>query len=228
MDDDLTRLEAMLRAKAAEVPYVQAAPASVFARGRRRVARTTLALFTAGALVVIGASAGLGAFRDADRVVPGSSSPSAATPSTTSCTSADLRATAALDGAAGSVVGSIELTNAGAGTCTLSGRPRLTLTSPTQGPLSPAVSEVLAQWQVDGTQAPAGWPVVTLRPGAVASIRVRWSNPCPQLTSPVVWHVHPGDGGGGLEVAGAEAIPSCLGSGQPSTLDVGPFEPRIG
>ena len=123
MDDDLTRLEAMLRAKAAEVPYVQAAPASVFARARRRVARTTLALVVAGALVVIGASAGLGALRDAGRVVPGSSSPSTATPSVTSCTSADLRATAALDGAAGSVVGSIELTNVGAGTCTLSGRP---------------------------------------------------------------------------------------------------------
>ncbi len=126
------------------------------------------------------------------------------------------------------MVGSIELTNAGAGTCTLSGRPRLTLTSPSQGPLSPDVDEVPAQWQVDGTKAPAGWPVVTLRPDAVASIRVRWSNACPQLTSPVVWHVDLGDGGGGLDVTGAEAIPPCLGSGEPSTLEVGPFEPRIG
>ena len=104
----------------------------------------------------------------------------------------------------------------------------LTLTSPTQGALSPDVSEVPAQWQVDGAQAPAGWPVVTL--GPVPSPRSECGGPTRvrSSTAPVIWHVDPGDGGGGLEAAGAEAIPPCLGSGQPSTLDVGPLEPGIG
>lgn len=227
MDDDLTRLEAMLRAKAGEVPSALTAPPPMVARARRRVVLTSLSLVAAGALIVVGATAGLGAIRDSGRAVP-EAPPSTGTPSVTSCTSGDLRATAALDGAAGSVVGSIDLTNGGTGTCTLSGRPHLTLTSPIQGALSPDVAEVPAQWQVDGASAPPGWPLVTLRPGAAASVRVRWSNACPQLTQPVTWHLDLGDGGAGLDVTGAEATPPCLGSGQPSILEVGPFEPRVG
>jgi len=229
MDDELSKLEEVLRVKAAEVPYLQAAVPKVMARARRRIARNAVSSVVAAALIVLGASAalaGIGAFRGPHEVIPGSSGPPTAALGT-SCTAANLRAATSIDGAAGSVVGSIDLTNAGAATCTLSGRPTLSL-STLGTPLSPHTTEVPPQWQVDATAAPTGWPVVTLRPGAVSSIRVRWSNACPQLSSPVVWHVDLGGDAGGLDATGAALNPSCLGSAEPSTLEVGPFEPGTG
>jgi hypothetical protein len=229
MDDDLRKLEQALRAKAAEVPYVQDVPPTLLRRARGRIARNAVTSVVAVALIVGGASAalaGIGALGRPDHSIPGSSGAPTVAPAA-SCAAVDLRADGALDGAAGSVVGSIDLTNLGTTTCTLTGRSTLTLTSGGHD-LVPTVSEVPAQWQVDGVRAPQAWPVVTLTPGAKASIRVRWSNACPQLSSPVVWHVDLGGTAGGLDATGTEATPPCLGGGEPSTLEVGPFEPQIG
>lgn len=229
MDDDMSKLEDVLRAKAAEIPYLQSVPPKVMARARRRMARNVLSSVVAVALVVLGASAalgGIGALRGPREVVPGSSGHPTVAPGS-SCAAANLRAATAIDGAAGSVVGSVELTNAGAATCTVSGRPTLSLSTLGHALTARAI-EVPPQWRVDGTAAPAGWPIVTLRPGGVASIRVRWSNACPQVSSPVVWHVDLGGGAGGLDATGAALNPSCLGSAEPSSLEVGPFEPGAG
>jgi Protein of unknown function (DUF4232) len=232
MNEDLDRLERELRDRAAQVPYLQEAPRTMLARARHRLARNALASFAAVGLIVVGASAGLGALRSSG-VGPASHAPThspAPAPSTTSCRAADLRAKAALGGAAGSVIGTIDLTNDGATTCTLTGRPTVTLSASSGQGLSVQVVNAVAQWQADAKPTPAGWPVVSLHPGSTAAIRVRWSNACPQLSNPASWRVELGDGGGTLDVSGADTTypPPCNGSAEPSTLEVGPFEPGAG
>jgi hypothetical protein len=227
MDDDLTRLEQVLRDRAAEVPYQQEAPAKLLARARRRMARNALSSFVVVGVLVVGAStglAGLGALRGPDQVTPGSSSGThSPAPAGSDCTAEDLRATSALDGAAGSVVGSVQLTNLSTRTCTLNGRPTVSPFDPQDRGLAVDVVEVQPQWQVDGTPMPESWPVVRLDPGDVGSIRIRWGNACPQLSGPARLSMDLGDGKGALDVSAS--APPCLGSGEPSTLEVGPFEP---
>jgi hypothetical protein len=236
MNDDLTKLENVLRDRAAEVPYLQEVPRKMLVRARRRVVRNALSSIVAAGLFVAGVSAGLaslGTLRSANRVIPEGSPgvhSSAPASSTASCIAADLRATAALGGAAGSEVGSIDLTNLSGGTCTLSGRPILALFTSAGHEVSVHVVDVVPQWQANGASPPHGWPVVSLRPGAAAAIRVRWTNACPQLADPALWSVDLGDGSGRLDVFGADTVypPPCNGAGEPSTLEVGPFEPSAG
>ncbi len=220
MDDDLTTLEQVLRDRGAEVPHLQQAPPRMLVRARRRVVRNAVASAVAAGIVIVGASAGLAGLRASSSGLGGPTP----TPST-SCTAGDLQAAANLDGAAGSLVGSIDVTNHGDRTCTLEGRPSVTLAGPSGALLSLEVHPDDARWQVDRTPRPAGWPVVTLPPGSVASIRIDLSNVCPQLDGPPRWTIDLTDGRGSLEVAGADSIPTCNGAAEPSTLSVGPFEP---
>lgn len=229
MSEDRTYLEQLLRDRAAEVPHRQEVPGAMLGRARRRVARNAIASVLAVGLVVAGASAGLAslsALRGPAHGRPGGS-PSTSAPSTLACRAGDLRATGALGGAAGSVVGSIRLTNFSSRTCTLQGRPTVHLFTSASRPLLPQIDPVPPQWKVDRRAAPKGWPVVTLRPGAVAAIRISWSNECPQLSSPALWKVQLAGGRGSLDVFGADGTfpPPCNGPGEPSILEVGPFEP---
>lgn len=230
-NDDLTILERMLRDRAAEVSYLQEPPPKMLVRARRRVARNALSSVAIAGLFVVGILAGIGSLRalPTPSVIPGGPTPTPG-PQDPSCIATDLRATAALQGAAGSVLGSIDLTNLGATRCTLTGRPILTLSSSAGHLVSVQVVGVAPQWNVDGASAPQGWPVVGLSPGSAGSVRVRWTNACPQLTGPVLWTVDLGNGGGMLDVSGTDATypPPCSGPSEPSTLEVGPFEPRTG
>jgi Protein of unknown function (DUF4232) len=230
MDDDQSKLEQVLRERAAQVPHLQEAPPTLLARARRRVARNALSSIVVIGLVVAGASGilGMGALRGSN-VTPASTGNSPTPAATTAgCTAADLHATANLDGAMGSVVGSVDLKNVGTTTCTLTGRGTVTLVGSSGSALPVQMVNVIPQWQADAKSAPAGWPVVSLSPGSAAAIRVSWSNECPQLSNPVAWSVELEDGGGSLDVAGAEAYPPCNGSAEPSRLQVGPFEPAAG
>ena len=222
MDDDLTTLEQVLRDRGAQVPHLQEAPPRMLARARRRVVRNAVTSVVAAGLIIVGASAGLAGLRASSSGLGGSPTPS---PATSACTAGELQATANLDGAAGSLVGSIDVTNHGDRTCTLEGHPSVTLTDPSGSLLSLEVQPVDARWQVDQAPRPAGWPVVTLRPGSVASIRIRVSNVCPQLEEAPRWTIDLTEGRGSLDVAGADATPTCNGAAEPSTLEVGPFEP---
>lgn len=228
MNDDLMKLEGVFRERAAEVPYLQEVPRGMLVRARRRVVRNALSAVVAVGVVAVAASAGLASLRAQGSDVPGHF-PTLA-PSTPSCVAAELRATAALEGAAGSVLGSIDVANTGAETCTLEGRPILRLVSPADHELPLDVVAVEPQWQADGASPPIGWPVVRLRPGSAAAIRVRWTNPCPDLANPALWSVELTGGRGTLDVLDADATspPSCLGPTEPSTLEVGPFEPTAG
>jgi hypothetical protein len=235
MNDGLTMLEHVLRERAAEVPHLQEVPSEMLSRARRRIARNALASVVAAGLIVVGAStglAGLGALRGPNGVVPegpgGHSSPPPAA-SSGSCDAADLRADASLEGAAGSVLGTIEVTNLTRRTCTLEGRPLVTLFSSPGHDVEVRVVPVEPQWKADEASAPPGWPVVSLRRGSAAAIRVQWTNPCPQLTDSALWKVDLGDRRGALDVLGAAtSTPPCNGPSTPSTLEVGPYEPIAG
>ena len=222
MDDDLTTLEQVLRDRAAEVPHLQEAPTRMLVRARRRVVRNAVTSAVAAGLIIVGASAGLAGLRASSSGLGGSPTP---TPSTSACIAADLQASATLQGAAGSLEGSIDVTNHGDRTCTLEGRPSVTLAGPSGSQLSLEVQPVEAQWQADQTARPTGWPVVVLRPGSAAAIRIRLSNLCQQLDGAPLWTIDLTDGKGSLDVADAESIPTCVGAAEPSRLEVGPFEP---
>jgi Protein of unknown function (DUF4232) len=230
MNDDLTKLEHMLRDRAAEIPHVQEARPKMLARARRRVVRNGLTTVLAVGLIVAGASAGLGALRGPSdggpAVTPTVHSPTPA-PSTRACTAADLGAKAALGGAAGSVVGFVDLTNLSASTCTLTGRPVLTITNSAGQSVPVSVNAVEPQWQVNGASPPHGWPVVRLQPRSVAEIRVAWANACPQLAGPARWNIGLKGGDATVQEVGSvvSSPPPCNGPSQPSDLQVGPFEP---
>jgi Domain of unknown function (DUF4232) len=230
MDDDLRQLDGVLRDRAAEVPQVQDVPPAMVARARRRVARNAVVFVLGAAVIVVGASAGLatlGAQHGPGVAIPGDSGSSAAS---TACAAPDLRAGVSLGGAMGSVEGAIRLTNVGGATCTLSGRPTVSIFSSQGDEVALQVTASEPQWQADRAPEPAGWPVVSLQPGSAASVRVRWSNACPQLSGQASWKLDLGNGGGTLDAAGADAslVPPCNGASEPSTLEVGPFEPRAG
>jgi len=219
--DDLHRLKELLDERAAEVPSAQRAPRRTLARARRRLARNALAGVLAVGLIVAGTSAALGnlgALHSTTR--PGASH----TPGSSGvCMARDLRATPALQGATGSVLGGILVMNTSEEACTLSGRPQIGIFSATGSPVPVQLSDVEPQWRADAAPRPAGWPVVRLRPGAEASIRFRWTNACPQLTGSarirVDLHGEP------IPVRGTAFPPPCNGPGYPSNLEIGPFEP---
>jgi hypothetical protein len=229
MDDDLNQLEQVLRDRAAEVPHVQDVPPTMLMRARRRVARNAVASVLGALLIVAGASAGfanLGVLHRSDAAVSGGS----VVPPSTRCAASDLHGKVSLDGAMGSVEGSIDLTNVGGATCTLTGRPAVSIWNSQGQAVALQVTASEAQWKADAAPEPQGWPVVSLRPGSAASVHVRWSNACPQLSGPVSWKIDLGNGAGTLDASSADAIlvPPCNGPTEPSTLAVGPFEPSAG
>lgn len=228
MDDDLNQLEQVLRDRAAEVPHVQDVPPTILMRARRRVARNAVASVLGAVLIVAGASVGLANLHGSGVAIP--ESPPTVAPTSTGCAASDLKGKVSLEGAMGSVEGSIDLTNVGGATCTLTGRPAVSISDAQGNEVRVQVTESEPQWKANAAPQPQGWPVVTLHPGSAASVRVRWSNACPQLSGPVSWKIDLGNGAGTLDPSSADAsfVPPCNGPTEPSTLEVGPFEPSAG
>jgi hypothetical protein len=132
-----------------------------------------------------------------------------------------------MEGAAGSREGAVQLTNLSDQTCTVEGTPTIELSEEGGDSITSGVefSSGPPGWKVDGSPEPDGWPTVTLDPGDAASMRVRWSNWCPQGRPAPLWRIElPG---GTVDVMGLDAAapPPCNGEDQPSTIEVGPFEP---
>jgi hypothetical protein len=248
MNNENDELRRLLRERADRLPTQPELPPALLGRVRRRMARNAVAVVAVVGLLMVGAVSGVRAFAPKHHLTPvGQPTPTATahrhhspspTPSpspspssspssqVSSCPGGQLRATAELTGAAGSVVGALDVTNFGSTTCTLQGRPKIALSDWQDHPLQVQQVPVPPMWEADGASPPPGWPVVTLRPGAVAQIRVAWSNLCPQNNHPALWRVT--IGGQTIDVFGADGTspPPCNGAGQPSTLQVGPFEPQ--
>lgn len=234
----------MLRRKADEVPRRRAVPESLTRRVRFRMARNAAAVGIMVVLVGAGTFVGARALNGPGSPKPippastrtGERTPSAPTPassstspaSLTACTSGQLRAVGTFEGAAGSREGAISLTNFSDVTCTLQGQPTITLLDQNLKPILSGVvfSAAPAGWEVNASPAPPGWPVVTLAPGDAASVRIRWGNWCPDGRSAPLWRIGiPGSGSVDVNGFDAAAPPSCNGQGQPSTVEIGPFEP---
>jgi len=250
MSNESDELRRLLRERADGLPTQPELPPAVLGRVRRRLARNAVAVVAIVGLLMVGAVSGVRAFAPEHHLTPvGQPTPTATpsphqapspTPSPTpspspssspsslvsSCPGGQLRATASLGGAAGSVVGALDVTNLGSTTCTLQGRPSIALSDWQDHPLQVEQVPVPPMWKADGASPPPGWPVVTLRPGGVAQIRVAWSNLCPQNDHPALWRMT--IGGQTIDVFGADGTspPPCNGASQPSTLQVGPFEPQ--
>jgi hypothetical protein len=235
MNDIRDDLHELLQRKADQVPLHRDVPPSLVGRARRRIAVNALGTGLIVVLLAGGAIAGLRSFGTAtvDRpagVPTASSAPGTPTSTIPACSSGSLRAVGSMDGAAGSREGSISLTNFSDATCTLQGRPTITLMN---GNLKPITSGVVFSksppgWRANGSPKPAGWPVVTIRRGASASIRIRWTNWC-RSRAPL-WRLGI-SGGGTIDVVnGLDAVspPPCNGPGLPSTIEEGPFEPGSG
>jgi hypothetical protein len=234
MNDDVTEL---LRRRAAQVPPHREVPASMTGRVRRRVAMNALAVSVAAVLVGGIAVAGLRTLAPATNDIPRGQPETSASQQTSSgsagasCTSAQLQAAASMEGAAGSREGVIVFTNSSSETCALEGRPTITLLDQNGQPTTSGVTFSPSEpgWSVNGLHQPVGWPVVTLTPAGAASVRISWSNWCPEGTAVPVWHLGI-SGGGTVAVTGLDATgaPPCNGQSEPSTIEEGPFEPGTG
>jgi hypothetical protein len=240
-------LRELLRAKADEIAPHEEVPRGFTRRARRRIARNVAVVAATVVVVVAGAFTGVQALDAPDpngtirpATTPSLSvtpSPSATepspqqTPSESSapeCASSQLRAVGALEGAAGSREGAISLSNLSDQACTLQGTPTIAVFDDNLQPITTGVEfdPSPAGWVVDGSPTPPGWPVVTLAQRGGATVRIRWSNWCPDGRPAPLWRVELPDGGT-LNVQGLDAAvpPPCNGPGQPSTIEVGPFEP---
>jgi hypothetical protein len=244
----------MMRKKADEVPRQRAVPEPLTRRVRLRVARNVTVVGIM--LVLLGAGTFLGArtlnpLGSPKPVPPASGRTKPPTPhvspkpevsttasvspsspiATPACTAGQLRAVGTLEGAMGSREGAVTVSNFSDVTCTLEGQPTITLLNHKLKPITSGVtySSTPAGWQVNASPAPPGWPVVNLAPGKAASVRIRWSNWCPDGRPAPLWHMAVPQGGS-VDVLGFDAAlpPPCNGQGQPTTIEVGPFEPNLG
>lgn len=230
--DDVVR--EMLHAEARQLPVRREVPRSLEGRVRRRLARNAAFVAATLGVLVFGSFAGVRALQSPTRPVPiapaHSPSPShARSRGVAACAASQLRAVATTDGAAGSVEGAIDVTNFSDTACTLEGTPRLTLFDDNGRRIESGVTFTSSPpgWKANAQSRPAGWPTVTLRPGDAASVRIRWSNWCPQDRAAPLWRLTvPDDGKVDVNGLDAAAPPPCNGPGQPSTIEVGPFEPR--
>jgi hypothetical protein len=230
-------LRELFRQRSEEVPLHREVPRTLLRRARRRIALNAVAVGLGVVVVASGAFAGVRAIsglpgpQPAASVNPPPTQPGPSASPTGACTSAQLRAIGSLQGAAGSRDGELIVTNLSGQTCTLRGRPTITLLDPSRNPITSGVTftNSPAGWFVDGSPKPSGWPVVTLKPGDAASVRLGWSNWCADGGDAPLWRIGIPDGGT-VNVTGMETVPPppCNGPGQPSTIERGPFEPRAG
>jgi hypothetical protein len=240
MNDMDDRLKESLERRAEDVPPRREVPPGLGRRAGRRIALNSV---VAGAAVMVVAGAlfvGFKAINQPDEEnIGGTPTPTGANQTqpagsgaggVAKCTAGQLRAVGTFEGAAGSRIGAVVLTNFSDTTCTLRGRPVITLLKSARQPITSGVTFLRsdAAWQVEDRPQPAGWPTVKLHPGAAASVRIRWDNWCPQGRAAPLWHVGI-PGSGTVNVNGFDGdAPPCNGPTMPSHVEVGPFEPPTG
>jgi len=184
----------------------------VFYGGRPTPAARAAAQEELGRLVVPQAPPGVLETRPALRTNPNA------------CRASTLRSRVRWQGATGSLLGSIRITNVGKTTCALRGVPTVQLDDANGVLLK--VDEMSAQplWKQLGNGRPRGWPIVQMPPHGTAQVFVQLRNWCITGVKPLFFRTYlPGVG---------DAIPApvkinlrCDAPGQPATLAVGPVEP---
>lgn len=134
------------------------------------------------------------------------------------CRAADLSADAQWQGAAGSRIGTVTVTNNGPGACLLPAYPAVQIEN-AQGRIAPTENATFTDASDMGGD-------IVLQPGQQAATDVRWSNECPQATASDMFllRVTLPDSNGSLTVP--TSVPPCLGDTQPSHLSQQPFTLR--
>jgi hypothetical protein len=140
------------------------------------------------------------------------------------CAPSALRTAVRLQGAAGSLLGSIQVRNVGDKTCALGGRPTVELRDANGVLLNVRQKAAAPLWKQLGTAPPSGWPMVRMPPRGTAQVFVQLRNWCVVPVKPVFFRTYlPGVG---------EPIPAparitlrCDAPGQPVSLAIGPVEP---
>lgn len=146
------------------------------------------------------------------------------------CRAADLRAQLVLQGATGSLVGGVELTNVGPAACALVGRPRVAFAGATS---RYRVVPIPRQRVPDDVLADPVGSLRALARGKAAGVTLWWSNWCG------AGHVETGNPGrpptaldlalpgGSTVVVPTPDAPRCDQPSTPSRLAVGPFSPAL-
>ncbi|MHB8646822.1 MAG: DUF4232 domain-containing protein [Thermomicrobiales bacterium] len=134
------------------------------------------------------------------------------------CRVADLSADAQWQGAVGSRIGTITVTNNGMDACLLAAYPAVRIEN--------ALGEIAPTENASFTDANDAGGDIVLQPGRQATTDVRWSNQCPQATASdtFVLRVTLPDGNGSFTVP--TSVPPCLGDTQSSHLSQQPFTLR--
>jgi hypothetical protein len=136
-------------------------------------------------------------------------------PDLPACRAADLGADVQWQGALGSRIGTVTVTNNGTGACSLAAYP-VTGIVDAQGQPVPTDTSAF-------TDASDAGGALVLQPGQQAATDVRWSNHCPQATASDTFSLRvtlPGSDG---SFAVPASVPPCLGDTQPSHLGQQPF-----
>jgi hypothetical protein len=221
MPDIQDEVRALLERRANDMPLHADVPPTLVRRARTRFA--AYAVGVAAAVVVV-AGIGAAALQSAPGgpvTTPGTS-PSVAAPA--ACTAAQLSAIPQMTGAMGSVEGTIMLGTSGDAACVLRGTPTVVVRS--DGADAPVqVIDGPPAWKANDEPQPDGWPDAIVGQNHGASFRIRWSNWCGGSHPTLAVEL---DDGTTLDLLGEIVPPPCNGPGQPSTMEVGPFEPASG
>jgi hypothetical protein len=181
---------------------------------------------TSLAIALLGLSLTRAAVAGAPRVIPwldahpprAPANPPLALP----CRTSALRAQLALQGATGSLVGGVELTNAGRASCSLVGWPQASLTGPGARSARWRVRRLAASPEPPDTLVDPPGSLRALARGKIARVALFWSNWC---GTPPPLGLRLGLPGGTSVVVSLRTAPRCDDAQAPSTLSVAAFAP---
>lgn len=160
---------------------------------------------------------------------PGPPAPPSVPPGTPACTAGDVSVEAGWQGGGGQMLGSVWVTNIGAGACALAGPPRRVELRDGDVALG---GVAFAPDPAGGAGDLAAAPPVLLAPGGRAFSELDWSNLCTVGPRPVVTAVRVTlpDGSGPVDAArmdpGFSGLPRCDVPGKGSTLTAFAFQPE--
>lgn len=147
------------------------------------------------------------------------------------CLGAALRGVANWQGATGSLLGALTITNRGARPCDLRGR-ALVLLMTTRGVILPVAQRVGAAGHA--TQGGSIGVSSVVEPRQRVRVLLQWANWCGRRTGPLTLIFALPGGLGGFAVAlrdgmgrPVRTVPRCDTPSSPSELRVGPFEPLV-
>jgi hypothetical protein len=145
-------------------------------------------------------------------------------PSRGACPAGALRTQVRLQGATGTLLGSVLIRNVSGRACSLRGRPHIELRDANGVLLNSREQDAPPLWRQLGAARPAGWPTVRIPAHGTAQVSVQLSNWCVVPAKPVFFRTYL-PGVGNPIPAPARITLRCDQPNEPVLLRVGPVEP---